>query len=54
MEDAEKEIEWRQQREEDDDIDDNIQQINKAGDLSPRHTSNLTNSSKKGRSVIPL
>lgn len=39
---------------EDEDTDYNIQQISKAGDLSPRHTNSLKYGARKGRSVIPL
>lgn len=40
--------------EEDEDTDYNIQQISKAGDLSPRHTNSLKYGARKGRSVIQL
>lgn len=42
----EKEITERKHREEDDNIEYNIQQISKMRDLSPRHTSSLKNSAK--------
>ncbi|KAG5591557.1 hypothetical protein H5410_042071 [Solanum commersonii] len=40
--------------EEDKEIDYNIQHISKLGDLSPRQTTSLQNSVKKGKSIIPL
>lgn len=42
----EKEITERKHREEDDDIEYNIQQISKTRDLSPRHISSIKNSAK--------
>lgn len=47
-------MQQRKDTEEDEDIKFNIQQISKAGDLSPRHTNSLKNGARKGRPFIPL
>ncbi|KAG5594841.1 hypothetical protein H5410_036073 [Solanum commersonii] len=44
----------RKDTEEDEDMEYNIQQINKVGDLSPRHTNSLKNKARKCRPVILL
>ncbi|KAH0697089.1 hypothetical protein KY290_014516 [Solanum tuberosum] len=49
---TEDEIQQRKDREEEETIDFNIQQISKAGDLSPRFTNSLK--AKIGRTIIPL
>ncbi|KAH0705670.1 hypothetical protein KY289_010746 [Solanum tuberosum] len=52
IDDTEDEIQQRKDREEEESIDFNIQQISKAGDLSPRFTNSLK--AKRGRTIIPL
>uniref|UniRef100_M1DSS2 Uncharacterized protein n=1 Tax=Solanum tuberosum TaxID=4113 RepID=M1DSS2_SOLTU len=52
MEDFEELIQHRRETEEDESMEYNIQQISKAGDLSPRHTNSLK--AKRGRPTIPL
>ncbi|KAG5600706.1 hypothetical protein H5410_032076 [Solanum commersonii] len=47
-------MQHKKDTEEDEDMDYNIQQISKTGDLSPRHTNNLKYEVRKGRPVIPL
>ncbi|KAH0696109.1 hypothetical protein KY290_013470 [Solanum tuberosum] len=54
IEDNEEELQLRKETEEDEDMKYNIQQISKAGDLSPRHTDDLKDGAKKGKSMIPL
>uniref|UniRef100_M1DJV0 Uncharacterized protein n=1 Tax=Solanum tuberosum TaxID=4113 RepID=M1DJV0_SOLTU len=54
IEDEEEVIQHKKDTEEDEDMDYNIQQISKAGDLSPRHTNSLKYKARKGRPVIPL
>ncbi|KAH0696200.1 hypothetical protein KY289_013682 [Solanum tuberosum] len=54
IEDEEEVIHHKKDTEEDEDMDYNIQQISKAGDLSPRPTNSLKYGARKGRPVIPL
>ncbi|KAH0658017.1 hypothetical protein KY289_026765 [Solanum tuberosum] len=54
IEEEEGEIQNKKDTEEEEDIDFNIQQISKAGDLSPRHTDSLKNGARKGRPIILL
>ncbi|KAH0745935.1 hypothetical protein KY285_007592 [Solanum tuberosum] len=54
IEEDEGEMQNKKETEKDADIEFNIQQINKADDLSPRHTDNLKNGARKGRPIIPL
>ncbi|KAK6776158.1 hypothetical protein RDI58_027159 [Solanum bulbocastanum] len=51
---SEKDLRHRKETEEDEDMEFNILQISKAGDLSPRHTKSLKNGAMKGRPLIPL
>lgn len=44
----------QQQYEEEENIGNNIQQVSRDGNLSPRQANSLKVDSKKGRSVIPL
>ncbi|KAG5577291.1 hypothetical protein H5410_057425 [Solanum commersonii] len=39
---------------EDEEMEENIQQISRAGDLSPRHVNSLKREFKKGKAIIPL
>ncbi|KAH0665692.1 hypothetical protein KY285_026898 [Solanum tuberosum] len=43
-----------QEIEDDEEMEENIQKISKAGDLSPRHVNSLKRDMKKGKSIIPL
>ncbi|KAG5587094.1 hypothetical protein H5410_047528 [Solanum commersonii] len=52
IDESEEEIIHRMDREEEDALEYNIQQISKAEDLSPRHTNSLK--AKRGRPTIPL
>ncbi|KAH0761356.1 hypothetical protein KY290_017429 [Solanum tuberosum] len=52
VDESDEEIQHMREIEEDDSMEYNIQQISKAGDLSPRHTNSLK--AKKGRPTIPL
>ncbi|WMV18187.1 hypothetical protein MTR67_011572 [Solanum verrucosum] len=54
IEEEDEVMQHKKDTEEDEDMDYNIQQISKAGDLSPRHTNSLKHGARKGRSVIPL
>ncbi|KAH0725418.1 hypothetical protein KY284_001283 [Solanum tuberosum] len=47
-------LQHKKDTEEDSDMEYNIQQISKAGDLSPRHNNSLKYGARKGRAVIPL
>ncbi|KAH0721347.1 hypothetical protein KY290_006337 [Solanum tuberosum] len=47
-------LQHRKDTEEDEDIEYNIQQISKAGDLSPRHTNSLKYGARKGKRTLPL
>jgi len=47
-------LQQRKDLEEDEELEYNIQQISKAGDLSPRHTNSLKNGVRKGKKTIPL
>ncbi|KAH0653982.1 hypothetical protein KY289_031660 [Solanum tuberosum] len=51
---SEKDLRHGKETEEDEDMEFNILQISKAGDLSPRHTDSLKNGATKGRPTIPL
>ncbi|KAK4736470.1 hypothetical protein R3W88_000167 [Solanum pinnatisectum] len=48
IEDGEDVIQHRRETEEDEDMEYNIQQISKAGDLSPRHTNSIKHGARKG------
>ncbi|KAH0675185.1 hypothetical protein KY285_022986 [Solanum tuberosum] len=52
VDESDEEIQHRRKTKEDDSMEYNIQQISKAGDLSPRHTNSLKE--KRGRPTIPL
>ncbi|KAG5592288.1 hypothetical protein H5410_042802 [Solanum commersonii] len=52
VDELEDQIQHMKERDEDNTLEYNIQQISKAGDLSPRHTNSLK--AKRGRSAIPL
>ncbi|KAH0636668.1 hypothetical protein KY289_036583 [Solanum tuberosum] len=54
IEEEDEVMQQKKDTEEDGDMEYNIQQISKAGDLSPRHTNSLKNGARKGRSFIPL
>ncbi|KAH0656125.1 hypothetical protein KY290_031749 [Solanum tuberosum] len=47
-------LQHKKDTEEASDMEYNIQQISKAGDLSPRHTNSLKYGARKDRTVIPL
>ncbi|KAG5616263.1 hypothetical protein H5410_016087 [Solanum commersonii] len=51
---SKKDLRHKKETEEDEDMEFNILQISKAGDLSPRHTDSLKNGARKGRPTIPL
>ncbi|KAH0658163.1 hypothetical protein KY289_026911 [Solanum tuberosum] len=54
IEEEDEVLQHKRDIEEDEDIEYNIQQISKAGDLSPKHTNSLKNGARKGKPVIPL
>ncbi|KAG5611101.1 hypothetical protein H5410_022382 [Solanum commersonii] len=43
-----------QELEEDEEMEENIQQISRVGDLSPRHVNSLKRDFKKGKAIVPL
>jgi len=51
---SEDQIKIMQDRDEDEEMEENIQQISRAGDLSPRHVDSLKRDFKKGKAIIPL
>lgn len=54
VEENEDQISDRRDEEEDEELESNIQQISKVGDLSPRHTDSLKKGTRKGRSESAL
>lgn len=52
IEEFEEEIQNRKNAEGDDNLEENIQHISIAGDLSPRHTSSLKSRAKKERYIL--
>uniref|UniRef100_M1DQP4 Syne-1B n=1 Tax=Solanum tuberosum TaxID=4113 RepID=M1DQP4_SOLTU len=54
MEEREDQIQEKRELEKDENMEYNIQQISKAGDLSPRHTDSLKNGTKRGKLTIPF
>uniref|UniRef100_M1B5Y0 Uncharacterized protein n=1 Tax=Solanum tuberosum TaxID=4113 RepID=M1B5Y0_SOLTU len=51
---SEDQINNMQERDEDEEMEENIQQISRAGDLSPRHVNSLKREFKKGKAIMPL
>ncbi|KAH0679661.1 hypothetical protein KY284_020746 [Solanum tuberosum] len=54
IEEEDEVLQHRKDTEEDEDMEYNIQQISKAGDLSPRHTNSLKQGARKGKQTLPL
>ncbi|KAH0639572.1 hypothetical protein KY285_036158 [Solanum tuberosum] len=54
MDDSEEHVQQRRNTEEDEDMENNMQQISIAGDLSPRHTNSLKCRVQREKSTIPL
>ncbi|KAH0685590.1 hypothetical protein KY290_017076 [Solanum tuberosum] len=54
VEEDEESVKRKHDTEKDEDMEYNIQQISKEGDLSPRHTNSLKRRARKGRQILPF